>query len=58
MPSTSDKQHKFMLAAAHDKKFADKAKISQAVAKDFVDADKKEDKRSRTQKMIDKRYKE
>lgn len=58
MPSTSDKQHKFMLAAAHDSKFADKAKISQAVAKDFVDADKKASNETRTQKMIKKRYKE
>jgi hypothetical protein len=40
MPSKSDKQHKFMLAAAHNSKFAKKAKIPQRVAKEFVAADK------------------
>lgn len=41
MPSTSDKQHKFMEAAAHSKTFARKAGISQKVAKDFAAADDK-----------------
>lgn len=39
MPSTSDKQHRFMEAAAHNPKFARKADIPQKVAKEFVMAD-------------------
>lgn len=39
MPSTSDKQHRFMQAAAHNPKFAKKAAIPQKVAKEFVMAD-------------------
>lgn len=39
MPSTSDKQHRFMEAAAHNPKFAKKADIPQKVAKEFVMAD-------------------
>lgn len=39
MPSTSDKQEKFMRAAAHDPEFAKKAGIPQSVAKEFSDAD-------------------
>ena len=39
MPSKSAKQHRFMEAAAHDKKFAAKAGIKQGVAKEFVAAD-------------------
>ena len=41
MPSTSDKQKKFMAAAAHNRAFAKKADIPQSVAKKFVAADKK-----------------
>jgi hypothetical protein len=41
MPSVSAKQHRFMEAADHDPEFARKAGIPQAVAKDFVEADKK-----------------
>lgn len=41
MPSVSSKQERFMKAAANDKKFADKAGISQSVAKEFNQADKK-----------------
>ena len=41
MPSKSDKQHRFMEAAAHNPKFAAKNKIPQSVAKEFVEADKK-----------------
>lgn len=41
MPSTSAKQHKTMLAAAHNKAFAKKVGIPMSVAKDFVAADKK-----------------
>ena len=40
MPSKTEKQKKFMAAAAHDKKFADKAGIPQSVAKEFNAADK------------------
>jgi len=40
MPSTSDKQRRFMAAAAHDPKFAERNKIPMSVAKDFNQADK------------------
>jgi hypothetical protein len=40
MPSKSAKQHRFMEAAAHDPKFAAKADIPQAVASEFVNADR------------------
>lgn len=40
MPSVSKKQENFMRAAAHNKKFADKAGIDQKVAKEFESADK------------------
>lgn len=39
MPSKSKKQHAFMQAAAHNKKFAKKAGIPQKVAREFVAAD-------------------
>jgi hypothetical protein len=39
MPSSSDKQHQFMEAAANNPKFAKKADIPQKVAKEFVMAD-------------------
>lgn len=42
MPSKTEKQAKFMRAAAHDPKIAAKAGIPQKVAKEFVAADKKE----------------
>jgi len=41
MPSTSNKQRRFMSAAAHDKDFASKAGIDQSVAKEFNNADKR-----------------
>lgn len=44
MPSKSDKQKKFMAAAAHNKKFAKKAGISQKVAKEYNKADSKKKK--------------
>lgn len=44
MPSVSSKQERFMRAAANNKKFADKAGISQDVAKEFNDADKNKSK--------------
>lgn len=39
MPSTSDKQARFMRAAAHNPQFAKKADVPQKVAKEFVMAD-------------------
>jgi hypothetical protein len=39
MPSTSDKQRRFMAAAAHDPKIAKQAGIPQSVAKEFNKAD-------------------
>lgn len=50
MPSVSEKQKKFMAAAAHDKKFAVKAGIKQSVAKEFNDADNGK-KKSRADKI-------
>lgn len=40
MPSSSQKQHNFMEAAAHDKAFAKEHDIGQSVAKEFIEADK------------------
>lgn len=40
MPSTSDKQRRFMAAAAHDQAFAQRVGIPQSVARDFNQADK------------------
>ncbi len=40
MPSTSDKQRRFMAYAAHDAAFARRAGIPQSVAKEFNQADK------------------
>lgn len=40
MPSTSDKQRRFMAAAAHDPAFAKRVGIPQSVAKEFNQADK------------------
>ena len=40
MPSTSDKQRKFMAAVANNPKFAKKVGVPQSVGKDFNDADK------------------
>lgn len=39
MPSVSEKQRKFMAAAAHNPEFAEKAGIPVSVAKEFNDAD-------------------
>lgn len=41
MPSTSDKQHRFMEAVAHSPEFAKKAGVPQSVGKDFAKADDK-----------------
>ena len=40
MPSTSDKQRRFMQAAAHNPEFAKKAGIPQSVAQEYNQADK------------------
>lgn len=40
MPSTSDKQRRFMAAAAHSKEFAQRVGIPQSVAREFNQADK------------------
>lgn len=40
MPSTSEKQRRFMQAAAHNPEFAKKAGIPQSVAQEFNQADK------------------
>ena len=41
MPSTSDKQRRFMAIAAKDPKFAKKAGIPLSVAQEFHNADKR-----------------
>jgi hypothetical protein len=43
VPSTSQAQHNFMEAVAHDPKFAKKAGVAQSVGKDFAAADKGKD---------------
>lgn len=45
MPSTSAKQHRFMEAVAHNKKFADKVDVPQSVGRDFSNADKRKKQR-------------
>lgn len=45
MPSKSAKQHRTMVAAAHNPDFAKKVGIRQAVAKHFVAADKRKGKK-------------
>ena len=47
MPSKSAKQHRFMEAVAHSKKFARKAGVSQSVGREFVNADKRRNKRKK-----------
>ena len=41
MPSVSEKQRRFMQAAAHNPEFAKKADIPQSVAQEFVSADQR-----------------
>ena len=41
MPSVSEKQRKFMQAAAHSPEFARKAGIPQSVAQEYNQADKR-----------------
>lgn len=52
MPSTSEKQKRFMQAAVHNPEFAKKADIPQSVAKEFVAADKR---KAMARKLRDKR---
>jgi hypothetical protein len=40
MPSTSDKQRRFMAAAAHNPEFAKRVGIPQSVAREYNQADK------------------
>lgn len=56
MPSTSEKQKRFMQAAAHNPEFAKKAGIPQSVAEDFNEADKAK-KKTKNERIIEKRYK-
>ena len=44
MPSKSDKQHRFMEAVAHSPSFARKAGVPQKVGKEYVSADKRQNK--------------
>lgn len=41
MPSTSPKQHRFMLAVENNPAFAKKVGVPQKVGKDFAEADKR-----------------
>jgi hypothetical protein len=54
MPSKSAKQHRFMEAAAHNPSFAKKAGIPQNVAREFVAADARKDRRSEIAKHLTK----
>ena len=47
MPTSSEKQAKFMRAAAHNPEFAKKAGIPQTVAIEFVKEDEKKKKRKK-----------
>ena len=53
MPSKSAKQHRFMEAVAHNKKFAKKAGVKQSVGKDFVAADAAKAKPRRPRTALD-----
>jgi peptide methionine sulfoxide reductase MsrA len=39
MPSVSKKQHNFMNAVKHNRKFAKKVDVPQSVAEEYIDAD-------------------
>lgn len=60
MPSTSEKQKRFMAAAAHNPEFAKKGNIPQSVAKEFNEADqaKAGKKKSRAKERQDRMYKD
>lgn len=53
MPSTSADQHRLMEAAAHDPAVAKKRGVAQAVAREFVAADKR--KRDAVRRALEKR---
>lgn len=55
MPSTSEKQKKFMRAVAHSPEFAKKVNVPQKVGKDFEKADEAKSGGSKKSK-IKKRY--
>jgi len=50
MPSKSEKQRRFMAAAAHNPAFAKRAGIPQKVAKEFNRADKRRTLKARAKK--------
>ena len=52
MPSTSNKQRKFMAAAANNPGFAEKVGIPRSVAEDFHGADKRKRKKTASPTMI------
>lgn len=54
MPSKSAKQARFMQAAAHNPEFAKKAGVPVSVAKEFVAADKRKDRRMDIAKHLTK----
>lgn len=56
MPSSSEKQKRFMQAVAHDKEFAKKAGVPQSVGKEFNDADKA--KHGKKKSRLSKLYKD
>ena len=54
MPSKSAKQRRFMRIAAHDAEFAKQAGISQTVAREFYEADKRKKRRQAIRNAFDK----
>jgi hypothetical protein len=52
MPSVSNKQKRFMAAAAHSPEFAKKAGIDQSVARDFYRADQAKKRRGAIEKAF------
>jgi hypothetical protein len=54
MPSKSEKQKRFMAAAAHNPEFAKKADIPQSVAREFHEADKRKARRGAIKRAFDK----
>ena len=54
MPSTSPKQRRFMRIAAHNPEFAAEAGISQKVAREFYEADKRKARRGTIAQAIGK----
>jgi hypothetical protein len=54
VPSTSEKQRRFMAAAAHSAKFAKEAGIKQSVAQEFNRADQAKGRRNAIKKAFKK----